>query len=465
MKLYFGRFYCIVFLLFLQFDSIILQKDFISNINSPDKKYGYGFRVIYEMNVGSFTNEGTFASAGKKLTELKSLGIDVIWLMPIYKRGGGINSPYAAAAFKTPNPSYGTIGDLKNFVSQAHKLNMEVWLDWVPNHTANNHPWLNLHPDYYAKDLHPFYGDVSQLTYENNNLRNAMTDILKYYVDQADIDGYRCDFVSSPYIPNDYWTKTIPELKNYKSGKSFFFLGEADFTDAARLFGTGFDYDYAWWFQETALWKTVGSGNNAGILKKVCDQLFTDSRYYNIDRMVYLTNHDVNFNHNVKLSDMYGQNKYVFTVIIFTLYGMPLVYNGQENGGEEILNYFTDSKINWNNRDNKMYNTIRTLTALKHSVKAFKDGKTKEERGSITWVKYDNNIVAYIRKNGNSQALVVLNLGPKVDVTLNGVPQGKYTQWIDSKTIANGVSQKSVEFSSNPTISLGKNGYAVYVEN
>ena len=144
---------------------------------------------------------------------------------------------------------------------------------------------------------------------------------------------------------------------------------------------------------------------------------------------------------------------------------MPLVYNGQEIGGEEILNYFTDSKINWNNKDNKMYNTIRTLTALKHSVTAFKDGKTKEERGSITWLKSDNNIVAYIRKNGNSQALVVLNLGPKVDVTLNGVPQGKYTQWLDSKTISNGVSQKNVELSSNPTINLGKNGYAVYVKN
>ena len=242
MKLYLGRFFIIVFLLFLQFDSINLQKDFISNINSPDKKYGYGFRVIYEMNVGAFTKEGTFASAGGKLSELKSLGIDVIWLMPIYKRGGGINSPYSAAALKTTNPSYGQLKteDLKNFVSSAHKLNMEILLDWVPNHTANNHPWLNLHPDYYAKDLHPFYGDVSQLNYENSNLRKAITYILKFYVDQANIDGYRCDSVSSPYILND-WTKTIPELKNYKSGKSFFFLGEADFTDASRLFGVGFD--------------------------------------------------------------------------------------------------------------------------------------------------------------------------------------------------------------------------------
>ena len=162
---------------------------------------------------------------------------------------------------------------------------------------------------------------------------------------------------------------------------------------------------------------------------------------------------------------MYGGNKYVFTVVIFTLYGMPLVYNGQENGGEEILNYFTDSKINWNNRDNKMYNTIRTLTALKHSVEAFKDGKTFEERGSITWVKSDNNIAAYLRKNGNSQALVVLNLGSKVDITLNGVPEGKYTQQIDSKTIVNRVSQKNVELSYYPTINLEKNGYDVYVKN
>ena len=51
--------------------------------------------------------------------------------------------------------------------------------------------------------------------------------------------------------------------------------------------------------------ETVGSGNNAEILKKLCNQLFNDNGYSNIDRMLYLTNHDANFNHNVKLSDMY----------------------------------------------------------------------------------------------------------------------------------------------------------------
>ena len=88
------------------------SKDFIDEINNPDRKYGFGHRVIYELNVGSFTKEGTFSAAASKLSDLKSLGIDVVWLMPIYKRDGGLNSPYAASDFKTPNPSYGKVNDL-----------------------------------------------------------------------------------------------------------------------------------------------------------------------------------------------------------------------------------------------------------------------------------------------------------------------------------------------------------------
>ena len=432
------------------------------SISKLKTKYDFGHWVIYEMNVGAFTQQGTFSAAAAKLSDLKSLGIDVIWLMPIYERDGGLNSPYAAKDFKKPNPNYGTISDLKNFVSKAHELEMEVWLDWVPNHTANNNAWLTEHPEYYAENLHPFYPDVSQLNYENSELRNVMTDILKYWIDQADIDGYRCDFISSSYIPNDYWTSTIPTLKNYKSGKTITMLGEADFTDATRLFNLGWDYDYAWWFQETALWKTVGSSSNAASLKTVCDKLVNDGRYSNLDRMTYLTNHDVNFNHNVKLSDMYGQNKYAFTVVIFTLYGMPLIYNGQENGGEQILNYFTDSKIDWNNRDNKMYNTIKVLADMKHTVNAFRDGRTSSERGTVTWIHSDGQVAAYIRRNGNNEALVVLNLGGATTITLSGVTEGPYIHWIDSSTIANYIGKTYVNLSSKPTITLENRGYHVY---
>ena len=454
-------YYLLAVFLFLK--SYEVSQDIPEIKKESNTKYNFGQWVIYEMNIGAFTQEGTFNAAAERLSELKSLGIDVIWLMPIYVRDGGLNSPYAPRDYRNPNPSYGTISDLKNFVSKAHELEMEVWLDWVPSHTANNHPWLTEHPDYYASELHPFYPDVSQLNYENINLRNEMTSILKYWIDEVDIDGYRCDFISNSYIPNDYWLSAIPELKNYKQGKVITMLGEADFTDITRLFGTGWDYDYAWWFQETALWHTVGSSSNAASLKQVCDTLVNDERYSELDRMVYLTNHDVNFNHKVKLSDMYGENKYAFTVLIFTLYGMPLIYNGQEIGGEQLLDYFSDAKIDWSQKDKKMYNTIKTLANLKHTVNAFKDGKNKEERGTVTWINSDGQVAAYIRRNGNNEALVVINLGEQIDITLNGVTEGPYIQYLDSKTVANYISQKYIDLTSNPTISLDKRGYAVYV--
>ena len=204
--------------------------DYVDDINTATNNE-VGHQVIYEMNIGSFTQAGTFTAAQQRLDELKTLGVDIVWLMPIYPRGGGINSPYAATNFQQANPAYGTIDDLKALVVRAHELNMEVWLDWVPNHTATNADWVTTHPEYYSKNgsgqmIHPNnYNDVYQLDYNNSDLVNAMNDCLKFWIDQTDIDGYRCDYVSSNSIPTSYWQAAIPEIKGYKAGKTITFLG------------------------------------------------------------------------------------------------------------------------------------------------------------------------------------------------------------------------------------------------
>ena len=211
----------------------MLAADYVDAINSAAAKNEAGHRVIYEMNIGSFTAEGTLAAAQQQLDELKTLGIDIVWLMPIYPRGGGINSPYAATDFQQVNPAYGTVSDLKAFVAAAHELHMQVWLDWVPNHTATNATWVTTHPEYYKKNgnsfVHPNnYSDVYQLNYGSAALQKAMNDCLKFWIDEADIDGYRCDYISSNDIPVAYWQTAIPEIKGYKTGKTITFLGEAD---------------------------------------------------------------------------------------------------------------------------------------------------------------------------------------------------------------------------------------------
>ena len=451
----------------------LIAGDYVEEINAASGKNEEGRRVIYEMNVGMFTTEGTFTAASQQLGRLKRLGVDVVWLMPVYPRGGGINSPYAATDFRQVNPSYGNVSDLKAFVTQAHELDMEVWLDWVPNHTATDATWVTSHPEYYVRNgsafVHPNnYGDVYQLDYSNAELRKAMNDCLKFWIDQTDIDGFRCDYISSKEIPASYWQTTIPEIKDYKSGKTITFLGEADIAgDATRLKAVGFDYDYAWGFQ-TSLARYGASGVYTASLKANVDKLVSTQAGISFGRMVYLTNHDQNYNEGKKtLTEKYGGNRYPLSVLIATAWGMPLIYNGQETGGNQVLDYFHDTKIDWAVRDDKMYNTWRTLTALKHAVPAFRDGRTTADHHTLTWldVTDSQNVLAYTCRYGDSEALVVLNFSTEaVNATVSGLAEGDWSLWLDSETISKGVSRRQAHLKATHLFSLEAKGYQVYVK-
>ena len=446
----------------------MLAADYVDDINSAAAKNEAGHQVIYEMNVGAFTTEGTFAAAQQKLGELKTLGVDVLWLMPVYPRGGGINSPYAPTDFQQTNPNYGTIADLRSLVTAAHNLHMQVWLDWVPNHTATNATWVTSHPEYYKKNgsgqmVHPNnYSDVYQLNYGNADLQKAMTDCLKFWIDQADVDGFRCDYVSSQEIPVSYWQTAIPEIKGYKAGKTITFLGEADIAqDVTRLKTAGFDYDYAWTYQGS-LSKFGSAGVYASTLRVNANNMINASNTQSFTRMIYLTNHDLNYNDGGKtLTQLYGNNRYPLTVLAYTLYGMPLIYNGQETGGNQVLNYFTDAKINWNTKDAKMLNTLRTLTALKHAVPALDD---KADVNLIT-VAGNTNVMAYTRTSGDSKVLVVLNMAnTSSTASITGLDAGQWSQWLSSETVSQGVSRKQFTFAATQNISLEAKGYRVFVK-
>ena len=445
--------------------------DFADVINEAEARRPEGQRVIYEMNVGSFTQSGTFAAAQDRLQELKSLGVDIVWLMPVYPRGGGINSPYAATSFQKTNPKYGTIADLKAFVARAHELQMEVWLDWVPNHTATNAEWVTAHPEYYAKSggqmIHPNgYGDVWQLDYNNTGLVNAMNDCLKFWIDEADIDGYRCDYISSQRIPTSYWQTTIPMIKSYKAGKSITFLGEADIaSDATRLKTAGFDYDYAWQFQSQLA--DFGTGTASARLKVFINTLLEKSAGLSFGRMLYVTNHDQNYNEEKKtLTQKYGANRYALTVLAYTVYGMPLIYNGQETGGNQALDYFNDTKINWTTKDDKMLNTLRTLFALKHAVPALSDARKAADNPATSMldVSGSTSVLAYTRTLGDSQVLVVLNVGSTAaTATVEGLTAGEWSQWLTSETIAQGTSRHQTTLSASHTFTIDAKGYRVFV--
>ena len=113
--------------------------------------------VMYEVNLRAFSQDGSFAGLEARLSDLERLQVNVLWLMPIHPVGqvrsaGGLGSPYAVRDYRGIAQEYGDLADFKRLVQAAHKKGMAVILDWVANHTAWDHPWIDAHPDWYTRD-------------------------------------------------------------------------------------------------------------------------------------------------------------------------------------------------------------------------------------------------------------------------------------------------------------------------
>ena len=432
-------------------------------------------RVIYELNLYNFTAAGTLNAAQERLADLRKLGIDIIWLMPIQPRStdgkiGALGSPYALHDYTEVNPDHGTLSDFKAFVAKAHSLGMQVWLDWVPNHTGLDHIWVSGHPEYYKHSggeiVHPNnYGDVYQLDYSNADMCNAMQQAMIYWIVETNIDGFRCDYISSPEIPADFWSATIPKLQQ-AAGRKIWMLGESDFQpEKPALLSAGFDYDYTVGFH-WQLENKIGKAQTTGTLRSQCRSLVNNNSYANMDRMIYLTNHDdIGNNFDGNYFTLLGNNVAPLTVVEFTLYGMPLIYNGQEIGWRKVQNYFNRDVINWSTVDARLQPTIRTLVALRHTQPALGSGK-KADRPTTTFLECSNSaFMAYTKKKGDNTVLVVISLATdSATCTVKGIEEGVYTQWLNSETITDRIVKKDVQLASTQPIYLPKKGYSVYVK-
>jgi glycosidase len=173
--------------------------------------------TIYQINTRQFTQEGTFVAAEAHLPRLEDLGAVILWLMPVQvigekNRKGTLGSPYAVKDYYAVEPSLGTMDDLRHFVNAAHDLGMYVILDWVANHTAWDSNLVTEHPEWYSRDWKgdfqptPWWDwvDIIDLDYDNAELREYMTNAMKFWVSESDVDGYRCD--TAGFVPTDFWS-------------------------------------------------------------------------------------------------------------------------------------------------------------------------------------------------------------------------------------------------------------------
>jgi len=398
---------------------------------------------IYEVNIRQYTPEGTFAAFEKHLPRLKAMGVEVLWFMPIYpisekKRKGSLGSYYAIANYRTVNPNFGSKAEFISLVEKIHDMDMRVLLDWVPNHTGWDHPWIEQHPEWYTRDeegnivdpVNPETGlsegwtDVADLDYDNPALRQAMIEEMRHWLDTAGIDGFRVDVAYK--VPLDFWQTCIPRLRSLHP--ELFMLAEAE---VPELRNAGlFNMSYAWSFHHLMNNIAQGEAKVSDIDEWLARNRRLFKKGYN---MQFITNHDEN-SWNGTVKERLGAAAEAMAVLAFTFNGMPLLYSGQEAGLDKPLKFFEKDTIEWGNYEKvDFYETLLDLKKRNHALWNGAAG------GPAVKIKTDNDedIYAFYREKAGHKIIVVLNLSNEIqDVALRSdACVGEYTNVFVNSTI------------------------------
>ncbi len=365
-----------------------------------------GKGVIYEIFPRDFSAKGDLNGVTAQLDALQDLGVTVLWLMPIHPIGeklrkGTYGSPYAIRDYYAINPDYGTVGDLKRLVTEAHKRNLKVLMDLVVNHTAWDSVMM-AHPGFYTKDANgkivppvPDWSDVAGLNYANPQLRDYILTMMKYWIKECDIDGYRCDVASM--VPTDFWEQARAELEKIKP--DIMMLAEAS---KPELLVKAFDIDYSW--------PLLGTLNDVLMRDKPASALknsWAESRLQFPKGSLHMRITD-DHDESRAIARFGIQGVLAASALMFTLDGAPLLYNGMEVGdatesGAPAL--FEKLPVFWQPKDRPPLRTIyQGLIKLRKQYAPFRNN-------DVTWLPNSDeaDLVTFMRADDHDEFVVMIN--------------------------------------------------------
>jgi glycosidase len=363
--------------------------------------------VVYEIFPRVFSEAGNFNGVTSQLDRLRDLGVTILWLMPVHptgqeKKKGSIGSPYAVRDYYAINPDYGTKDDLKRLVAEAHRRGMKVIIDIVANHTAWDSVLMRT-PAFYTRDaggkiLAPDAGwtDVADLNYDNPALREYMLEMLKHWLREFDLDGFRCDV--SWLVPTDFWERARAELERIKP--DIIMLSESN--EPEHLV-RAFDLNYAWPFFHAV--NDVVRGKAAATHLRATWEAERARHPRGAMQLRFTDNHD----ERRAVARLGERGSMAAAALVLTLDGVPLVYNGMEVGdtmesGDPAL--FEKFPIFWPivRRNPQLPVFYRQLIALRRAHPALR-------QGDVQWIRNsgESHVVAYTRREGREEFLIAIN--------------------------------------------------------
>ncbi|HUO59709.1 MAG TPA: alpha-amylase family glycosyl hydrolase [Candidatus Acidoferrales bacterium] len=382
--------------------------------------------VIYEIWERAFSPAGDFNSITARLDDLKRSGVTILWLMPVNPIGvegkkGSVGSPYAVRDYRAVNPAYGKPEDLKRLVREAHKRDMKVILDVVYNHTAWDNPLVKKHPEYYHHDAkgnieYPEdWTDVAWLDYSNPKLREYMIDVMRYWVKEYDIDGFRCDVAA--HLPTDFWEQARPEIAKLKP--AIFMLAEAD---KPELMVKAFDSDYSWGVMHAINDVFQGKKPATEVQKEWESERarFPQGTLH----MRVADDHD-----ELRLIARVGERAALAAqALVFTLDGLPLVYNGMEAGDtaeSAAPALFEKVPITWS-----MATKRPTFPRFYSQMAELRRKNAAFTHGDLTWLNNsdEQHVISYLRIDGSNEFAMIVNTSSVPLAVAVNAPQD---HWMD----------------------------------
>jgi glycosidase len=364
--------------------------------------------VIYEVFPREFSPAGNLAGVTARLDDLHDLGVNILWTMPVHPIGekgrkGEFGSPYSVRDYYAIDPHYGTLADYQQLVAGAHQRGMKVIMDLVANHTAWDSVMMT-NKDFYKQDAAghvispvPDWTDVAGLNYANPALRQYMITMLKYWIKECDVDGFRCD--AAPMVPTDFWDQARAELSAVKP--DIMLLDEGEKPD---LLTNAFDVDYSWklmWTLNDVISHNAPAANLRRSWEQSCAQNPKGALHLRIS-----DDHD-----ETRAIERYGMNgALAASALMFTLDGVPLIYNGMEAGDATesadpaLFDKFT---ICWHphQTDRPPFRGIyHDLIQLRKQNAAFRTHDVRWLHNSS-----ESTLVTYVRADGKDEFLVAIN--------------------------------------------------------
>jgi glycosidase len=396
--------------------------------------------ALYEVYVRDFSPAGTFQGVIEGLDRIQSSGADVLWLMPIHpigaqNRKGSLGSPYAVRDYRAVNPAYGSAADFRALVQAVHARGMKLILDWVPNHTAPDHPWVRRHPDWYVRNERgepsvprdekgklTDWTDVVQLDYGNPALRREMIATMRHWLVDFGIDGFRVDVAG--FIPYEFWRQATPALRGAVP-RPILLLAEWGDLEMHRV---GFDLTYGWdgYKRLKAVWG--GEPASPFVGAELADMQAMPPGGM---RMRFTTNHDETAWDQPPLALFGGSpGARAAFVAIALLPGRPLLYNAQEIEYPRKLALFEREPIAWAQpggaRARAFYHAVVKLARTEPGLlaKAIEPVRTSAPDDVIAYRRGDLVVLVNARARGMRVALREMSVAGARDLLSGRLQQG-----------------------------------------